>query len=78
MTVSATCETWVERNTPCGEPSTLAYPALGGGYHAMCDEHAKKHVDYCVTIEAARRGEKPVYPKPARASSPEEAGPNGN
>lgn len=60
--VSATCETWREgTREPCGYEAKFAYPAMGGGYHAMCPFHAKKHMDYCVTIDQARQG---VTPKP--------------
>jgi hypothetical protein len=44
----------------CGKPATHAYPAMGGGYASLCAEHAPKHLNYCVTIEAAQRGEQPV------------------
>ena len=62
MTVSETCETWIE-GVPCGKPAEWAYPTMGGGYHAMCEAHTAKHLAYRVTIEAARRGEKPTYSK---------------
>lgn len=61
--VSTMCETWIEYHAPCGKPAVLGYPAMGGGYHMMCDAHAEKHRDYCVTLEQAQRGEKPDYPK---------------
>ena len=63
--VSATCEVWLGRGSEsaCGKPTTHAYPAMGGGYMALCTEHAQKHLRYCVTFEAARRGEKPVLEK---------------
>lgn len=58
---SLTCESLVG-DVPCGLPSVYAYPAMGGGYHAMCDAHAQKHLSICVTIEAAKRGETPFMP----------------
>lgn len=58
---SETCQTWDPPSTrvDCGEYATHAYPAMGGGYHSMCERHATKHLDYCVTIAGARDGQVP-------------------
>lgn len=69
---SETCETLLHDNAPCGERATLAYPALGGGYHAMCFSHARRHLQYCVSIEEARRGR---VPKLLRSPRPTTRGP---
>lgn len=53
---SKTCETWVNGRQECGRPAVMAYPAMGGGYMALCAEHGEKHASYCVTIEQARLG----------------------
>lgn len=55
---SETCETWTHDRTVCGKPATRAYPAMGGGYMALCDDHAERH-PYAISIDAARRGENP-------------------
>jgi len=58
--VSPTCETWREgTREACGCPSKFAYPAMGGGYHAMCPGHAERHMAYCVTYQEACAGKKP-------------------
>lgn len=59
--VSPTCEVITNFATDerCGVTSVMAYPAMGGGYMSLCAEHGEKHKAYCVSIEAARRGEKP-------------------
>lgn len=57
--VSPTCD--VLRDGPrCGQPTAYAYPAMGGGYMALCDTHAQRHLRYCVTYEQAQRGEVPA------------------
>lgn len=64
--VSDTCEVVLdsdiqpyEARPRCGKPSTVAYPAMSGGYMALCDGCGERHKAYTVTIEAARRGETP-------------------
>lgn len=39
------CEVLICDQIECGKPATHAYPARGGGYMALCSEHAKKHTD---------------------------------
>lgn len=47
-----TCEVivwWGEGDSSpvyCGTPATQRYPAMGGGFMHMCDEHSIKHLDY--------------------------------
>ena len=52
---SKTCET-VRGGVQCGKRAWWAYPTMGGGYHAMCLRHARKHLSYSVAIEDARQG----------------------
>lgn len=55
----------------CGASAAYAYPAMGGGSHAMCEHHAERHRSYCVTIEQARVGIVPdgwALPAPPRAA----------
>lgn len=37
------CEVLIRERIECGKPATHAYPAMGGGYMALCSYHAKKH-----------------------------------
>lgn len=70
---SDTCETLMQGGEVCGGRAVLAYPAMGGGYHAMCFPHARKHLRYCVSIEEARRGRVPKLrrsPRPTNAPRP--------
>lgn len=58
-----TCEVVIEAPAyVCGKRAVMAYPAMGGGYMSLCAAHGKKHKAYCVSIDAARRGEKPNHP----------------
>ena len=44
--ISRTCEV-VENRQPlilCGNPTTAAYLAMGGGWMALCELHARKHL----------------------------------
>jgi hypothetical protein len=48
-----TCEYVIEwGDTPgkaltfCGTPATQRYPAMGGGFMHLCDEHSIKHLNY--------------------------------
>ncbi len=56
---SLRCEVQLSNGDQCHEQSKYAYPAMGGGYMALCDDHAQKHLKYCVTLAAAKRGEVP-------------------
>jgi hypothetical protein len=40
----------------CVEPSDWAYPAMGGGWFALCQDHAEKHLGYCAPVAAIRAG----------------------
>jgi hypothetical protein len=40
--ISKTCEVLCSRGE-CGLPTTHVYPAMGGGYMALCLEHSHKH-----------------------------------
>lgn len=54
--ISPTCEVRI-----CDEPTVAAYPACGGGWMALCERHAKKHLGVggaTRTDELIRRGEK--------------------
>lgn len=64
---SETCETLVSpEGGGCGRSATFAYPAMGGGWFSMCDDHAKKHRAYSVTIDDARKGRIPRYAPEAK------------
>lgn len=39
------CEVLSVGRVECGKRATHAYPAMGGGYMSLCQEHAKKHPD---------------------------------
>lgn len=47
---SSTCETWIVNQQECGEGATHCYPAQGGGWHSMCADHAKKHLNTVGTV----------------------------
>jgi hypothetical protein len=34
----------------CGSPATKRYPAMGGGFMHLCDEHSIKHLNYVEDI----------------------------
>lgn len=47
---SQTCGVMISGTTDetavfCGAPTTHAYPAMGGGYMALCREHSRKHTE---------------------------------
>lgn len=56
----ATCEYivhWYEGGALplfCGTPATKRYPAMGGGFMYLCDEHSIKHLDYAEDVLNAR------------------------
>lgn len=70
--ISPTCEVDMWGNGPrlnksdkviqyCDKPTTHAYPAMGGGFMALCFRHAQKHLKHggaISTDELIRRGEK--------------------
>ena len=41
--ISASCEVTGTREA-CGQPTCYAYPAMGGGWMALCHHHGQKHV----------------------------------
>lgn len=41
---------WHEPVKFCGTPATQRYPASGGGYMYLCDEHSIKHLNYTESI----------------------------
>ena len=55
-----TCEfliRWAPRERDivfCGTPATKRYPAAGGGYMHLCDEHSLKHLDYAEDVPDVR------------------------
>lgn len=38
----------------CQQPAVLRYPALGGGYMHLCEEHGAPHARYCERWSGAR------------------------
>jgi hypothetical protein len=40
--ISSTCE--FHDGGFCGNPTTHAYPAMGGGWMSLCYEHAQQHL----------------------------------
>lgn len=38
----------------CGTPATKRYPAMGGGFMHLCDEHSIAHLDYVENVPHAR------------------------
>jgi hypothetical protein len=41
--ISPTCEHWHgTEHRACGVPTSYAYPAMGGGWMALCEEHAQR------------------------------------
>ncbi len=47
--ISPTCETLSPR-APCGKPTTHAYPALRGGWAALCEQHAANILPHCTPL----------------------------
>lgn len=55
--ISRTCES--ERDGPCNKPTTHAYEAMGGGWAALCRDHAQRHLDIAKPVdELIKLGEK--------------------
>lgn len=59
MTQTQACEVilrWHDDRLPeyCGRPTMARYPAAGGGYMHLCEEHAAPHLKYAERIEPAR------------------------
>jgi hypothetical protein len=50
--ISPTCETLVGAclTKSCGQPTTHAYPALRGGWAALCEHHADNIHPYCILL----------------------------
>lgn len=48
--ISPTCE-HLRNRTPCGGATSYAYPAMGGGWMALCDRHGQKHLPHATHIE---------------------------
>ena len=46
--ISCTCEVMVTHKplVLCDKPTTAAYPAMGGGWMALCARHARKHLPH--------------------------------
>jgi hypothetical protein len=53
--LSSTCESR-RGGSACGEPTVGGYPAMGGGWMALCAGHIGPHESYCVPAEDIRRG----------------------
>jgi hypothetical protein len=47
--ISPTCETLCGR-VECGGATTHAYPALRGGWAAICERHATNVLPYCTPL----------------------------
>lgn len=42
----------------CGKPTTYAYPAMGGGWMPLCEEHGRQHLPHAFHIDdLVRSGE---------------------
>lgn len=57
--ISPTCEVRIGRDGSfCGRASDLAYPAMGGGWMALCLAHGLKHVKHggALKIETLIKG----------------------
>ena len=58
--ISPTCQVLLDLKTEkfCDKPTAAAYPAMGGGWMALCHVHAMKH-PYAPRIdELIHKGEK--------------------
>ena len=42
--INRTCEVENDQRVACNKPTVAAYPAMGGGWMALCEQHAKKHL----------------------------------
>jgi hypothetical protein len=51
--ISATCQVllFVSPDRFCGQPTTHAYPAMGYGWMALCEQHAIKHLPDCWPLQ---------------------------
>lgn len=52
--ISCTCEHLggsTKQPTFCGQPTDYAYPAMGGGWQALCTLHARPHMPRIFPIE---------------------------
>lgn len=65
--ISCTCEVTMDmkhqllKGKYCDKPTTHAYPAMGGGWMALCARHAQKHLKHggaISTDELIKRGER--------------------
>lgn len=45
------CHYQVDSSFGCGRPSVYRYPAMGGGWAYLCDEHGARHADYSEHVE---------------------------
>lgn len=56
--ISDTCEVMEDFATQkmCGAPTVAGYPALGGGFMALCAEHAPAHAYITQPIEDIKAG----------------------
>lgn len=48
--ISRTCEYLIAGQNTCAKPTSNAYKSHGMGWMALCDEHAKPHLDYAPSI----------------------------
>lgn len=54
--ISCTCEV-MRGQALCDLTTVAAYPAWGGGWMALCKEHAKKHTEATNTDDLIKQGE---------------------
>lgn len=50
LPISPTCEVRTLKG-PCGMPTTNAYKAWKGGFMALCEDHAFKHLDFAKPLK---------------------------
>ena len=66
--ISPTCEVMRVREF-CGRPTAFAYPAMGGGWMPLCEEHAAKHHPHCSPLgELLAKGETLTASTPSPAA----------
>jgi hypothetical protein len=53
--ISETCQVQEHLGRDCGKPTIAGYQAMGGGYMALCSEHAPKHRLITQPVEDCRR-----------------------
>lgn len=46
------CKEEMSKDGMCDAPTSFAYPAMGGGWYALCFKHGHKHLPQIETIEA--------------------------